>query len=93
MSEKVPDRTEPASQQATAIDLRSPFGPLFFLCHLGAFVRDRCPDPAESLPVVWLHLTDGDVLDLCHVIGLAADWAALAVRDAEQDPTARRMRT
>jgi hypothetical protein len=63
------------------IDGRVAFGPAFFLTHLRAFVRDRCPDRSEGLPVVELHLETGETLDVCHVIGLANSWAALAVRE------------
>lgn len=59
-----------------------PFGPQFFLGPLGAFVRQQCPDPAEGLPSVELHLHTGEILDICHVIGLAPGWVALAVRDS-----------
>lgn len=68
------------------------FGPAFFLTQLGAFVRERCPMPAEVLPVVEVHLVTGDVLDVCHVIGLAPSWLALAVfdvRDAQGPPAMR----
>ncbi len=68
-----------------------PFGPGFFLGQLRAFARDRCPDPAEGLPAVQIHLATGDVLDLCHVVGLAPGYVALAVLEAEGEP--RRMRT
>lgn len=59
----------------------APFGPAFFLGQLRAFARDRCPDPAESLPAVELHLVTGEVLDLCHVMGLAPAFMAVAVHD------------
>jgi len=62
-------------------DAICPFGPSFFLGHLARFVRDQCPDPGERLPVVRLFLTDGEVLDLCHIIGIASRWVMLAVRD------------
>lgn len=65
------------------------FGPGFFFAHLGAYVRDRCPDPREALPFVHLHLASGEVLDVCHVIGLTTRWAALAVYEV----TSRAMRT
>ena len=55
------------------------FGPTFFVAQLGRLVRERCPDPQEGLPSVQLHLHDGERLDLCHVIGFAPHWAALAV--------------
>ena len=69
----------------------APFGPGFFLGQLRAFARDGCPDPAEGLPTVHVHLATGDVLDLCHIVGLGASFVALAVREAEGEP--RRMRT
>lgn len=62
-------------------DLGCPFGPSFFLGHLGRFVRDRCPDPKENLPRVQVHLVDGEVLDVCHIIGVSPRWVMLAVRD------------
>ena len=58
---------------------RCPFGPGFFATQLGGLVRERCPDPAEHIPSVELHLAEGTVLDVCHVIGLAPTWVALAV--------------
>ncbi|MEK6606693.1 MAG: hypothetical protein AABZ30_03440 [Myxococcota bacterium] len=61
------------------IDARFPFGPLFFLTQLRGFVRDRCPDPAEGLPVVEVHLPSGEGLDVCHVLGVTPLWVALAV--------------
>ncbi len=61
---------------------RAPFGPGFFLGQLRAFARERCPDPGELLPCVELHLATGEVLDLCHVMGLAPAFVALAVREA-----------
>jgi hypothetical protein len=60
----------------------APFGPGFFLGQLRAFARDRCPNPAEMLPSVELHLATGEVLDLCHVMGLAPGFVVLAVREA-----------
>jgi hypothetical protein len=58
---------------------RCAFGAGFFAGHLGALVRERCPDPREGLPSVQIHLHDGEQLDLCHVIGFAPLWVALAV--------------
>ena len=71
-----PDATAPSEPVSTA-----PFGPGFFLGQLRAFARDRCPDPSEGLPRVELHLATGEALDLCHVMGLAPCFVALAVRD------------
>lgn len=59
----------------------SPFGPGFFLGQLRAFARNSCPEPAEALPSVVVHLATGEALELCHVIGLAPSFAALAVRE------------
>lgn len=64
-----------------AIDARVPFGPGFFMTQLRAFVRDRCPDPTEALPTVELTLESGEICDVCHVIGIAPHWVALAVRE------------
>ena len=77
-----PRSTPTGEDLAAAIgieELRCPFGPLFFLGHLRSFVRERCPEPSETRPVVRLHLVGGDVLDVCHVIGLAQGFVALAV--------------
>jgi hypothetical protein len=67
----------------TQSDAACTFGPSFFLGQLGRFVRDRCPDPKENLPVVQVHLADGETLDICHIIGVSPRWVMLAVRDAE----------
>lgn len=58
---------------------RCPFGQTFFAGQLGGLVRERCPKPQEGLPRVQLHLHSGERLDLCHVIGFAPLWVALAV--------------
>lgn len=63
------------------IDARVPFGPGFFMRQLRAFVRDRCPDPREALPIVELTLESGEICDVCHVIGVAPHWVALAARE------------
>lgn len=70
-----------AANPFSRADLACPFGPSFFLGQLGRFVRDRCPDPKEHLPVVHLHLADGETLDVCHIIGVSPRWVMLAVRD------------
>jgi len=75
------ERLEAAAACARA-DRASTFGPSFFLGHLGRFVRDHCPVPEESLPMVQLRLADGQTLDLCHIIGVSPRWVMLAVRDA-----------
>jgi hypothetical protein len=58
-----------------------PFGPAFFLTHLRALVQDHCPAPGE-LPNLDLHLFGGEVLHVCHIVGVAPAWVALAVREA-----------
>ena len=65
-----------------AADVACAFGPSFFVDHLRQFVRDRCPDPAEHLPLVRLRLADGDTLNVCHIISVSPRWVMLAVRDA-----------
>lgn len=64
------------------------FGPSFFVSQLAPFVRDRCPSPEEGLPRVLIHLTGGELLDVCHVMALSPRWVALAVFDEDA-----RMRT
>lgn len=95
MNEEAAEPEESDGQQTPVAThgARSPFGPMFFLRHLTAFVRERCPAPSEGLPAVLLHLMDGEVLDVCHVIGLAPDFVALAVNDTERDAESREMRT
>ena len=70
-----------------------PFGPAFFMSQLRGFAGEKCPDPARGLPVVELHLADGEVLALCHVIGVAPAWVALAVNETDHTTSAPRMRT
>jgi hypothetical protein len=62
-------------------DRMCPFGPSFFLGHLGRFVRDHCPDTTEKLPAVQVRLADGEILNLCHIIGVSPRWVMLAVRN------------
>lgn len=86
-SEGVPDAA------LVALAGQWPFGPAFFLSQLSAFVRDGCADPKQGLPVVEVHLADGDVLDLCHVIGIAPVWIALAVNNLDAKEGEPAMRT
>lgn len=76
-----------------AADRHAAFGPLFFMQHLRGLVRDHCPDPGEGMPTVHLHLADGDLLDVCHIIGIAPHWIALAVRESEHEEGTMVMRT
>jgi hypothetical protein len=88
--ESLRSATQSARAQTTESDMirallaevgrRCPFESSFFLHRLGTFVRERCPDPSEHLPSVQIHLTDGAVLALCHVIAVAPRWVALATR-------------
>ncbi len=92
--ERVEHGGAPSEEQVVALmDVQRAFGPSFFVKQLHAFVRDRCPDPAEHLPVVLLHLVDGEVLDVCHVIGLTRSWVALAIREGERASAMPEMRT
>ena len=87
-----PKEDEEQSLMLNEVDLHCPFGPLFFLHQLRGLVRDRCPDPEERMPVVELRLTDGEVLDICHVMGVAPTWVALAVNELDHvhgDPAMR----
>ena len=61
------------------------FDPGFFAGPLRGLVRERCPDSREGLPSVQLHLGSGERLDLCHVIGFAPLWVALAVWESGSD--------
>lgn len=80
-------------RDSKAFDPGFPFGPGFFLTQLRAFARDRCPDPAEGLPSAEVHLATGEALEVCHVIGLAERYVALAVRDRDGESTSPGMRT
>ena len=76
-----------------AADRRAAFGPLFFMQHLRGLVRDHCPDPAEGMPSVHLHLADGDNVDVCHIVGISPNWVALAVREPGHEEGPMVMRT
>ena len=79
--ERTTDEGAADGPAAAELVSRAPFGPGFFLGQLRAFARERCPDPGELLPCVELHLATGEVFDLCHVMGLAPAFVALAVRE------------
>lgn len=91
--EDSPSESESREAALAAMAQRWPFGPVFFLGQLGAFVREKCPDPGEGLPVVEIHLAEGEILDLCHVMGVAPSWVALAVNELEAQDDAPPMRT
>lgn len=81
------DTISAIDQQAAFLraDASASFGPSFFLRELGRFVRDRCPESDEHLPLVQLALADGHTLNVCHVIGVAPHWALIAVSDTGGD--------
>ncbi|HEU4725432.1 MAG TPA: hypothetical protein VFU59_09075 [Candidatus Eisenbacteria bacterium] len=82
-----------AMKELAAADQRVSFGPLFFMQNLRGLVRDRCPDPKEEFPSVQIHLMDGQSLDLCHIIGVAPNWIALAVHEEEHADAPSPLRT
>jgi len=73
--------------------VRFPFGPAFFMTQLRGFAGEKCPDPALERPIVEIHLGDGDVLELCHIVGVTPAWVALAVRDGDENENPQRLRT
>ncbi len=90
-AELAPEQLEQVALAEATV--RHPFGPGFFVTQLRAFAREGCPDPALGLPAVEIHLTDGDVLDLCHIVGVTPSWVALAVNETESSAGKPRMRT
>ena len=92
-SDKPKEKAAEAPRELIESDEVCSFGPTFFLRQLRAFIRDRCPDPADALPSVQLHLAEGDVLDVCHVIGIAPRWLALAAVETDRPASAPTMRT
>jgi hypothetical protein len=74
------------------LEAQGPFGPVFFATQLAGFVRECCPATEERLPSVTLHLFGGDTLEICHVVGLAPTWVAVAVKEGGHAPKMR-MRT
>ncbi len=44
------------------------------------------------MPIVRVYLSNGEVLDVCHVIGLASTWLALAIYDDPGGTTTRAVR-
>jgi len=76
-----------------AADQRVSFGPLFFMQNLRGLVRDRCPEETQAIPSVQIHLMDSEVLDICHIIGVAPNWIALAVHDEDHPERPAQLRT
>ena len=50
----------------------------FYRSVLPRWIRTQCESKPEGIPVVELRLTDGAVLDLCHVVNLADQWMAVS---------------
>lgn len=75
-----------------AIEAQCPFGPTFFYTQLRGFVRDGCPEASENWPTVELRLRSGECIQICHIIGVAPLYVALAVYedDKADDPPAMR---
>ena len=82
-----------AMKELAAADQRVSFGPFFFMQNLRGLVRDRCPEPSEAIPTVQIHLMDGQILEICHIIGIAPNWIALAVHEDEHSERRSPLRT
>lgn len=82
-----------AMKALAAADQRVSFGPLFFMQNLRGLVRDRCPEETQGIPSVQIHLMDGEILDICHIIGIAPNWIALAVHEENHPERPSQMRT
>lgn len=54
------------------------FESAFFESVLPDRIRQRCVEQSGHVPVVELHLADGDSLDLCHIVHLADRWLLVA---------------
>lgn len=93
VSQSKREQDEERMPLADLLESRWAFGPIFFLRQLAVLVRDRCPDPHEGLPAVRLHLGDGEILDVCHIIGVTPTWLAVAVNESERPSGASPMRT
>ncbi len=90
---KRPDRHARPTAFVAGAEPGPPFDAGFFLSQLAGFVRNRCPSPEAGLPKVELHLMAGEVLDLCHVIGVSPGWVALAVAEPSGLTLPPRVRT
>jgi hypothetical protein len=80
----MPNQPEEGLVEAPEPTSAATFGPGFFLGQLRAFARDCCPSPSETLPSVVIHLATGEMLELCHIMGLAPAFAALAIHDEKK---------
>jgi hypothetical protein len=60
------------------------FGPHFYLSVLPDRVVSQCQGHPDNVPVVNLHLGNGRMLDLCHIVHLTERWFAVQYfRDTE----------
>ena len=71
------EKQSPSEQRSRIYD-GIPFDPGFFCEMLPGRVGALCPAPSNNTHVVYLHLTDGTTLDVCHVVKLAPLWIAVA---------------
>lgn len=92
-----PRQSAMADSQLSAIiqafEAQCPFGPTFFLTQLRGFVRERCPEETEAWPTVELRLRFSESVEICHVIGVAPRYVALAVYEDSQSGDHPSMRT
>lgn len=79
----IDEAVDPASKILAAIANRAPFGPEFFAAVLADRLRVHCPGAEAHVSIVLLHLADGAVLDLCHIVELTPKWMCAAVFRAE----------
>jgi hypothetical protein len=55
----------------------------FFTEAFPSLVQEECKGRPDHVPVVHLHLSDGSLLDVCHILHLAPAWISVAFyRDA-----------
>jgi len=77
------DQTEATAPTLDRIT-EPPFGPSFFLSVLPDRIAVACDAQPRQVPVVWIRLAEGTLLDLCHVPALTPQYlVASAYRDAE----------
>ncbi len=55
------------------------FGLPFFMSVLKSRLMRHCNEVGPDVPQVLLHLAEGSVLDLCHIVELSPKWIAAAV--------------
>lgn len=50
----------------------------FFQVILPSYVESLATGHRDQVPVLQVHLADGSVLDICRIVGAAAQWVAVA---------------